>query len=491
MTTGDTAPPLNPRLFGVFLALQAAVMAGLLLLTGPERELFFTAGAAVLGAAYLVATMLHPWLVIPMLVGTTSLDISGRLVQNTPIGIPLTGFHLALALLMVALAGNAALRRRLHFPPFEVKGPLVLLLGLIALSLTWSPNQPEATISFVRLVALTLFLYLTQVLIESKTAVTAVVVSLAACVAASSVLGLVQVLTEEFFLPASFVLAAGANTPRAVGTFHNPNHLGTFLMVGTLFVATVVMNLRMHWLGRLVGAGVIGVGAAGLVSTFSRANWVAGTLGLLVALGLSGKLRLRSMLVTLGVLTGGLLILQHFLPFAEYVVTRVISIFALFTEFESKANVSGSARVHFVLAGLGMWLDHPLLGAGWRAFPVILDLYKPEGFPHWIPTRESHTFLATLVGELGLMGLLAGAWLAWRILSRGLRELRLMEDPLLKAVLIALITVFVAFQISLSFTNDFTNNFLWFFTGIIFAVIHLDRRGRSCDGAARAAGEAP
>ena len=41
---------------------------------------------------------------------------------------------------------------------------------------------------------------------------------------------------------------------------------------------------------------------------------------------------------------------------------------------------------------------------------------------------------------------------------------------------------FVAFQISLSFTNDFTNNVLWFFTGMIFAVIRLDRRGRAGDG---------
>ena len=67
---------------------------------------------------------------------------------------------------------------------------------------------------------------------------------------------------------------------------------------------------------------------------------------------------------------------------------------------------------------------------------------SPAGFPHWVPTRESHTFFATLLGELGLLGLMAGVWLLWRILSRSLRERRRMADPYLRAVLIALITVF-------------------------------------------------
>ena len=44
-----------------------------------------------------------------------------------------------------------------------------------------------------------------------------------------------------------------------------------------------------------------------------------------------------------------------------------------------------------------------------------------------------------------------------------------------------LIAVFVAFQVSISFTADFNNNFLWFFTGMIYAVIRL---AREADGGA-------
>ncbi len=52
----------------------------------------------------------------------------------------------------------------------------------------------------------------------------------------------------------------------------------------------------------------------------------------------------------------------------------------------------------------------------------------------------------------------------------------LLGDP--SQPLLALLAVFIAFQVSLSFTADFSNNFLWFFTGMLFAVIRLEERGR-------------
>ncbi|MCH9051120.1 MAG: hypothetical protein IIA72_08550 [Proteobacteria bacterium] len=54
-------------------------------------------------------------------------------------------------------------------------------------------------------------------------------------------------------------------------------------------------------------------------------------------------------------------------------------------------------------------------------------------------------------------------------------------DRYLRAVLIALLCMFLSFQVSLSATADFSNNFLWFFTGMIFAVIHLSEREMAHD----------
>jgi O-antigen ligase len=167
---------------------------------------------------------------------------------------------------------------------------------------------------------------------------------------------------------------------------------------------------------------------------------------------------------------------KEFVPFADHIFQRLLSIFTLLTDFNDVGRESGSARLYFIIAGLEMWLDHPIFGVGWRAFPLLFDAYKSVDFPAWVPTKESHTLAANMLAELGLVGFTASAWIVWRVFSRGIAAVGQAADPYLRAVLIALLCMFLSFQVSLSATADFSNNFLWFFTGMIFAVIHLSER---------------
>ena len=465
---------LDRRWFLLFLGLMAALLLVVLLV--PNR-LLLAACAGLGGGIFLAFLLVYPWIIVPLLVATTALDITGQLLKETAIGIPLTGFHLALGLMFLGLLGNTCLRRRTLFPNFELKGPLVLLLGVMALSLTYSPNQPEATIGFMRTLVLVLFLYASQVLIESRPAVHMVVVSMGLALIGGSILAVVQIATEQFFLPASFVIAVGANAPRATGTFHNPNTFGTFLMCGVVFLSAILLNYRMSYWKRAMMLVSLAFGLAGLIATFSRSNWLAAIVGLMIPLYLARKL--RYLFITLGVVGLLVLAIKEFVPFAEHIFLRFLSIFTFVEEFGQAGRESGSARIYFLIAGLEMFLDNPLLGVGWRAFPMIFEQYKPVDFPNWVPTRESHTLFANILAELGLVGFLASAWIVWRTLSRGFAGLGEMRDPYLRAVLIGLLSVFIAFQVSLSFTADFSNNFLWFFTGMVFAVLRLGESQRA------------
>jgi O-antigen ligase len=465
---------LDRRWFALFLGLLALLLLAVLLV--PNR-LLLTACAGLAGGVFLAFLLVYPWIIVPLLVATTVLDITGQLLKETAIGIPLTGFHLALGLMFLALLGNTCLRRRTLFPEFELKGPLLLLLGVMALSLTYSPNQPEATIGFMRTLVLGLFLYGAQVLIESRGAVHIVVVSMALALIGGSILAVVQIATEQFFLPASFVIAVGANAPRATGTFHNPNTFGTFLMAGVVFLSAILLNYQMPFWKRILFLVSLAFGLAGLIATFSRSNWLAAIVGLMVPLYLARKL--RYLFITLAVAALLILAIKEFVPFAEHIFLRFLSIFTFVEEFGQAGRESGSARIYFLIAGLEMFLDHPLLGVGWRGFPVLFEQYKPIDFPNWVPTRESHTLFANMLAELGLLGFLASVWIVWRTLSRGFAGLRTMEDPYLRAVLIGLLSMFIAFQVSLSFTADFSNNFLWFFTGMVFAVLRLGKSSRA------------
>ena len=68
---------------------------------------------------------------------------------------------------------------------------------------------------------------------------------------------------------------------------------------------------------------------------------------------------------------------------------------------------------------------------------------------------------------------MAATWIVVRTLRRGWTAMQAARDPYLKGVMCGLLAMFIAFQVSLSFTADFSNNFLWFFTGMTFAVAQL------------------
>ena len=464
-------PTLDRRLFLLFVVLQVGVVFAALFL--PSKLL--SAAALGLGAGvYLVAVLIWPWVIVPAVVVTTALDITGQLIKETGIGIPVTGFHLSLMLMSIGIFTNTCLRRRFTFPAFELRGPLVLLWGVMAFSLTYTPALAEGTVGVMRTLALIAFLYGTQIMIDSRQAVNIVVISMGASMIGAAILAVAQIMTEKFYLPASFVIAVGANAPRATGTFHNPNTFGTFLMCGVVFLFALLVNHRFRKWHAIYLLASLGAAGAGLVTTFSRANWVAAAVGIVAAMIYARKLRYLLWVGLSGVAI--IVAVKEFVPFADHIFQRFVSIFTLLTDFGAVGRESGSARLYFIIAGLEMWLDHPILGVGWRAFPLLFDAYKPVGFPMWVPTKESHTLAANMLAELGLVGFTASAWIVWRVFARGMGAVRQTTDSYLRAVLVALLCVYLAIQVSLSATADFSNNFLWFFTGMIFAVIHLSER---------------
>ena len=70
---------------------------------------------------------------------------------------------------------------------------------------------------------------------------------------------------------------------------------------------------------RIRGATLVGIGLAGLLSTFSRSNWVALAVAGTFLLSLSGKLRVRYILASILGLGVMLVALQSVLPIADYI----------------------------------------------------------------------------------------------------------------------------------------------------------------------------
>ena len=116
--------PLDRRLFALFVILPVVVAAAALYL---PSKLFAVAALGIAGGIYLVGVLIWPWIIVPAVVVTTAMDITGQVIKETGIGIPVTGFHLSLMLMSIGIFTNTCLRRRFTFPVFELRGPLAVL----------------------------------------------------------------------------------------------------------------------------------------------------------------------------------------------------------------------------------------------------------------------------------------------------------------------------------------------------------------------------
>ena len=467
---------MSPRRFAIFLLLLIALLA-----SGIFIHVFLP--ALIIGAlcivCFLTGALVRPWIIVPIILFTTGLDSSGRLIGEA--GkikgmFHMTGFHLAFVLLIIFLIANTCLKHRKHFPDFEIKTPLFLFLCCIAISLTYSPNQPEATISFVRICALVAFTYMIQIVIDSKQAVKVTLWSMVFLSVAGAVMGAYQVITGQFHLPVEVITSLGGNVPRATGTFHNPNIFASFLMSGVLPVIAVLLNYRMKKIHRVLFLISIIIGLGGILASFSRSSWVATIAGIIVILILSGKLRYFFIFIFASIVL--ILGLKEFVPFAEYIFERFISIFTLFTEFGSIGRTSSSARIYLIVASFDMFADHPFWGIGWRAFPHVFHNYTPPGYPHWSYVNEPHTVLAMVLGELGLIGFIVFTWFLGRVSYLAIKGLKTIEDTYFRSVYIGLIALFVAFQVNQSFNGELANNMFWFGLGFMFAVQRIDNETR-------------
>ena len=463
--TGSDMPTLGKKSLFFLVALGLALMiAGLCL---SAKELIIMA-AAPIGLVFVFLLPSYPQILFPMIFITSALDVTGQIVETRFFEIPLTSFHLCLAALFFFSAINLLLVRRRQFPITGIEVPLFALLTIIGFSLIYTPNLEVGAVDFIRLFFLVALFFLTVMLIDTPRNVSMVVIAAIICTALGAGFGIFQTATEGYYLPATFVQRMGARTFRAAGTFHNPNTFGAFLMVGIILAFSLLVNLKLSW-GKRIGLFIaLGLLTSGLIVTFSRANWLAVAAGMLAVLILGRKLKLILLMPV--ILAVCLYVLSFFVPL-EIIMIRLTSIFTLMEAFHSMAQASSSSRVLYVVSAFWMFMDSPIFGIGYRGYPVLFEKYIHPDFPNWLNVQECHTLPATFLAELGLIGITIAGWLTFAILRIGLRSLRGFQDPYLKTVQIGLISLFIAFQVSLLFTADFYDNFFWLMTAMIFAVI--------------------
>jgi len=197
------------------------------------------------------------------------------------------------------------------------------------------------------------------------------------------------------------------STGRAFGTFSHPLGAAGFLTLVAL-VSLFMLRQRPSALPRIT----LGLAVLGTLFTLSLTGLLS-TAAALVVYAFAYRVRIR-----LSWLLGGALatvVALGFTTTGQVLVARLTTLQAptLAQATSSSDTNSFEWRLRNWYRLVQIWGDDPFFGQGWG---TTYDLIQPLGkTPHSAPVR--------LLVEVGIVGLVAAAWLVWRAWSSALRQL--------------------------------------------------------------------
>jgi O-antigen ligase len=203
--------------------------------------------------------------------------------------------------------------------------------------------------------------------------------------------------------PAAFT-REGSKLLRVYGTFNQPNPYAGYINITlalTLALALLGRNLLMRVLS---GITVILLSIALYLSRSRGADIaIAAALLFIVCIGMP-RLHLLlkaggiAALATLGAYFAGIVPQRFLLPLLKQLGLVSISFTA-----PGEADYSTAERLAHWIAGINMFLDHPLFGVGIGNYPAVYSKYFITIFA--LPLGHAHNYYINIAAETGIFGL--------------------------------------------------------------------------------------
>ena len=247
------------------------------------------------------------------------------------------------------------------------------------------------------------------------------IATLAAAVALAGLIGIAQVLLTPDILGFRAFSGRFGEGARATGFLGNPNMLGAVIAMVLPFPVYAVRHLprRNH---RIAAGVVMAILVLALVDTYSRGAWLAAFIGVPLAALFVDR---RAVLVFLGTavvaFTAAFLLPTNLLngrptPGGSVIVDSTVDRF-------DDMSTSNDVRLRFLVEGIPIAADHPLLGVGpGRYGGAIATIIRSPVYAAYDTDlygyRSVHDFWLHTVGEVGALG--TAAFLSM-IVALGLR----------------------------------------------------------------------
>lgn len=381
------------------VVLGAGIAFGLAGAASGHLGLTFGGGAAV--AIALVVLMAGEWL-DPLVVLALSLPLPALYTAGDlrlASAVPITA--LVLAAWVVGWPGRPGPVRAGRLPLAAIVG----FLGAYGLAGLLSEHRGAAVREIANMGVLLLLLVVATDLIRRRPGRADLLVRVVAAVAAAT--GAFAVLETVGLLPARFPDAGMLN--RAALGFGQPNGLGMFLALSLPFAVHVRLSAATR-LSRVLGTVAIAATVAGLLGTFSRGSWMSVLVGAAV-LPLAGGWRfvLR---------VWGVAVLAAVAADVASGGTIQETVFGVFRDW------SVAQRAALMLAGVQMFLEHPLVGVGPGGFALEVEGIGAQVPGLWDLKPTPHNAYIQVAAEAGVIGLAGLLTLLGAIFVRAVRLAR-------------------------------------------------------------------
>ena len=361
----------------------------------------------------LVWTMLRPRTALYLMVFAVpwgSLDI-----------VDIAGLHVNSADILVVLLGSGwlmsfALRPTISNGGQDAAGPLdrensttplylvvaiLLLIGTMALSMRGSLSISSSVKEVSKWLEFLVLVLVGSQYIRTRRQVWMIIVLI-----------LLGGITQAFFgfLKAFFNLGPEAfirdTSLRVYGTFGQPNPFAGYLNL-SLSVALALMLLGSTWLTRILAGLTSVLLAAAVYLTQSRGGEIAIAAALLFIM-IVGWPHLRKLAALLAL--GGLVVVEVFFTgwIPTYVITPLLKYLGAFQISFTNPNsqdYSTAERLAHWIAGVRMFVDHPLTGVGIGNYPDAYSRYYVTIFVDSL--GQAHNYYINIAAETGAIGLTA------------------------------------------------------------------------------------
>lgn len=203
--------------------------------------------------------------------------------------------------------------------------------------------------------------------------------------------------------PASFVRGASL---RIYGTFDQPNPYAGYINI-LLSIALALVLLGNNWKTRMLAALTVIPLAVAEYLTQSRGAEIAIAAALLfiVIIGMPRMRIFIKLLAVAGLGTIGAFLLGVIPLYVLNPLLKVLGLFDLSLTSPNDQTFSTAERLAHWIAGLHMFLDHPILGVG-------IGNYA-DAYPHYFianfldPLGHAHNYYINIAAETGSIGLIA------------------------------------------------------------------------------------